>query len=63
MRTFIKDKILSGFKGNFAILVPTKALISEIASNIIKFDLQDELSNKNYKVVTSGNSLFFKQDN
>lgn len=63
MRTFIKDKILSGFKVNFAILVPTKALISEIASNIIKFDLQDELSNKNYKVVTSGNSLFFKQDN
>ena len=63
MRTFIKDKILSGFKGNFTILVPTKALISEIASNIIKYDLQDELSNKNYKVVTSGNSLFFKQDN
>jgi replicative superfamily II helicase len=63
MRTFIKDKILSDFKGNFAILVPTKALISEIASNIIKNDLQDELTNKNYKVVTSGNSLFFKQEN
>ena len=63
MRTFIKDKIMNNFKGNFAILVPTKALISEISSNIIKNDLQDELSNKNYKVVTSGNSLFFKQDN
>jgi len=63
MRTFIKDKIMNDFKGNFAILVPTKALISEISSNIIKNDLQDELSNKNYKVVTSGNSLFFKQDN
>lgn len=63
MRTFIKDKILRGYKGNFAILVPTKALISEISSNIIKHDLQNELSNKNYKVVTSGNSLFFKQDN
>ncbi|MDY0138288.1 MAG: DEAD/DEAH box helicase [Candidatus Izemoplasmatales bacterium] len=63
MRTFIKDKIMNDFKGNFAILVPTKALISEISSNIIKIDLQDELSNKNYKVVTSGNSLFFKQEN
>lgn len=63
MRTFIKDKILSGFKGNFAILVPTKALIGEISSNIIKNDLQDELGIKKYKVVTSGNSLFFKQDN
>ena len=63
MRMFIKEKILSGFKGNFAILVPTKALISEISSNIIQRDLQDELSKQNYKVVTSGNSLFFKQDN
>ena len=62
MRMFIKDKIMTGFKGNFAILVPTKALISEISSNIIKQDLQDELSIKNFKVVTSGNSLFFKQN-
>jgi superfamily II DNA or RNA helicase len=61
MRTFIKDKVLNGYKGNFAILVPTKALISEISSNIIKQDLKDELSIKNFKVVTSGNSLFFKQ--
>ncbi len=63
MRTFIKDKIINGFKGNFVILVPTKALISEISSNIIKQDLQDKLSIKNFKVVTSGNSLFLKQNN
>ena len=63
MRMFIKDKILSGFKGNFAILVPTKALISEISSNIIQNDLKEELANQKYKVVTSGNSLFFKEDN
>ena len=61
MRMFIKDKVLTGFKGNFAILVPTKALISEISSNIINQDLQDELANQGFKVVTSGNSLFFKQ--
>lgn len=63
MRMFIKEKILGGFKGNFAILVPTKALISEISSNIIQKDMQDELAKQNYKVVTSGNSLFFKQSN
>lgn len=62
MRMFIKDKILNGFKGNFVILVPTKALITEISSTIMQEDLKDELSNKNYKVVTSGNSLFLKQD-
>lgn len=63
MRMFIKDKICNSFKGNFAILVPTKALISEISTNIINEDLKDELSNQNYKVVTSGNSLFFKEEN
>mgnify|MGYP002516379741 FL=1 len=63
MRMFIKDKIVNGFKGNFAILVPTKALISEISTSIINQDLKEELANKGYKVVTSGNSLFFKQDN
>ncbi len=60
MRMFIKDKICNFYKGNFAIIVPTKALISEISTNIINEDLKEELSNKNYKVVTSGNSLFFK---
>lgn len=63
MRMFIKDKILNGFKGNFAILIPTKALISEISSSIINDDLKDELAKQNFKVVTSGNSLFFKQEN
>ena len=63
MRMFIKNKIVNGFKGNFAILVPTKALISEISINIINQDLKEELKNQNYKVVTSGNSLFFKQNN
>ena len=62
MRMFIKDKILNGYKGNFAILVPTKALITEISSSIMQEDLKDELARNNYKVVTSGNSAFLKQD-
>lgn len=61
MRMFIKDKILNGFKGNFAILVPTKALITEISSGIMQEDLKESLAESNYKVVNSGNSLFLKQ--
>lgn len=61
MRMFIKDKILKRFKGNFAILVPTKALITEISSGIVNDDLKDDLAKNNYKVVNSGNSMFLKQ--
>lgn len=61
MRMFIKDKILNGFTGNFAILVPTKALISEISNDLLQ-DLKEGLSDHNYKVVNSGNSIFLKQD-
>ena len=62
MRMFIKNKILNSYKGNFAILVPTKALITEISTSIMQEDLKDELAKNNYKVVTSGNSAFLKQD-
>lgn len=62
MRMFIKDKVLHGYKGNFAILVPTKALITEISSGILKEDLKEDLAGNHYKVVTSGNSLFLKQN-
>ena len=60
MRTFIKDKILSGSKENFAIIVPTKALISEISSSVIQ-DLTTELESKNYKVITSAGASMLKQ--
>lgn len=60
MRTFIKDKIMSGSKENFAIIVPTKALISEISSSIIQ-DLTTGLESKDYKVVTSAGASMLKQ--
>ena len=60
MRMFIKDKILGGYKGNFAILVPTKALITEISSAITHEDLKEGLASSGYKMVTSGNSIFLK---
>ena len=61
MRTFIKEKILSGQKGNFAILVPTKALISEITSTLIQ-DLNNMLEKQNYKVVNSAGALALQQE-
>lgn len=39
MRMFIKAQIVSGIKMNFALIVPTKALINEVRSEIIKKDL------------------------
>ena len=61
MRMFIKDKIANNVKGNFAILIPTKALISEISSNIIH-DLKGVQKDKNYRVVTSAGSILLTQD-
>lgn len=62
MRMFIKSKIHDLNKMNFAILVPTKALISEISTELINKDLKEDLKTYSYKVVTSGNSLFLKQN-
>lgn len=53
MRMFIKEKILSDCRHNFAIVVPTKALINEIRIKITKEDLGEILHQKNYHVVTS----------
>ncbi len=61
MRMFIKEKIANNVKGNFAILIPTKALISEISSDIIQ-DLKGILQEKNYRVVTSAGSILLQQD-
>ena len=60
MRMFIKDRIVSGKEENFAIIVPTKALISEITSSIIQ-DLKTLLEEKNYKVVNSAGALMLNQ--
>ncbi|AKK03003.1 DEAD/DEAH box helicase [Corynebacterium epidermidicanis] len=56
MRTFIKDRMLKGGKENFAILVPTKALINEMRSRFIN-ELGEELEAKNYRVVASGGDI------
>ncbi len=60
MRMFIKKQIMDGEQRNFAILIPTKALINEVSSKIIE-DLKDLLAEHNYRVVTSSGALVLQQ--
>lgn len=57
MRMFIKAKVISGAKMNFALIVPTKALINEVRSEIIKNDLNDLLEDTNYHVISSASDM------
>ncbi len=61
LRTFIKDKIINGYTGNFVILVPTKALISEITKSVIN-DLKDFLNEKDFVVINSSGALALKDE-
>lgn len=60
LRMFIKKQILDGAQQNFAILIPTKALINEVSSKIIE-DLKDLLAEHDYRVVTSAGALALQQ--
>lgn len=60
MQSFIKEQVLKGRTANFAIIVPTKALINEVSGNIIT-DLKELLQDKNYRVVTSAGALALEQ--
>ena len=57
MRMFIKDQIRHGVELNFALIVPTKALINEIYKQIIDEDLKGLLSEFDYKVVTAAGDI------
>lgn len=61
VQTYIQQQIENGSKDNFAILVPTKALINEVRSNMIGV-LQDKLKELNYRVVTASGDLVLQQD-
>lgn len=61
MRVFIKEQISNGAKNNFALVVPTKALINEVSSRIIT-DLKELLEENNYRVVTSGGAISLQQE-
>lgn len=55
MRTFIKQQIMKGAKKNFALLLPTKALINEFTSELIE-SLTTLLKKMDYRIVTSTGS-------
>ena len=60
IRMFIKEQIVQGTPKNYAIVVPTKALINEVSSRIIT-DSRELLSDKNYRVVTAAGALSLQQ--
>jgi hypothetical protein len=56
MRMFIKEQVKQGATKNFALIVPTKALINENRSQIIN-DLKEYLQQRNYRVITAAGDL------
>ena len=61
MRKFIKAQVQAGVKNNYALLVPTKALINEMRSQTIN-DMKSDLEKYNYRVVTSSGDIALKED-
>ena len=59
MRLLIKEKIQNGEKRNFAILVPTKALINEVTEKLTN-ELEDLLQERDYRIVNSAGALALK---
>lgn len=61
MRMFIKSEVLSGIKNNYALIVPTKALINEVRGKIID-DLGENLKKFNYRVVTAASDIALEEE-
>lgn len=61
VQTYVEQQVKNGSEQNFAILVPTKALINEVRSNIIG-SLKELLKEKNYRVVSASGDLVLQQD-
>lgn len=61
IKQYIVSKVLSDVKNNFCFIVPTKALINEIKSDLINM-LKENLEKKDYKVVTNIHSLALQEE-
>lgn len=61
MRVFIRNKIELNETSNFAILVPTKALINEVKRKVL-LELKGQLTEKNYRVVSSVGDIVLEQN-
>ena len=60
VQTYIEEQIKSGSIKNYAILVPTKALINEVKSNIIT-NLKNMMVNRDYRVVSAAGDIVLNQ--
>jgi hypothetical protein len=60
VQTYIKEQIENGSTKNYAILVPTKALINEVRGNMFE-SLQNELTIKNYRIVSAIGEIYLQQ--
>lgn len=61
MRMFIKNEIIHGSQKNYALIVPTKALINEVRAKIIN-DLESNLRNCNYRVITAASDIALEEE-
>ena len=61
VQTYLKQQIENGSTKNYAILVPTIALINEVRSNIIG-SLQEKLQETNYRVVSASGDIVLQQE-
>lgn len=61
MRTFIREQIAKGKQCDFAIIVPTKALINETTEKLTEV-LGPELKEKNYRIVTSAGAMALEEE-
>lgn len=62
MRTFIRERIRKSSDCNFAILVPTKALINEVSKEISD-NLGTMLREKDYRIITSAGAMILQERN
>lgn len=60
IKNYIVNNIINNYKENYCIIVPTKALINELKSDLINM-LNSKLEHKNYRVVTNIHSIALKE--
>lgn len=59
VQTYIKQEVEQGIKKNYAIVVPTKALINEVRSSLLD-SFRDHLVSANYRIVSSAGDILLK---
>lgn len=61
IRTYIKECVLAGEQKNFAVVVPSKALINEVSNSIVD-DLNENLVKYKYKVIQTPTAIIKNED-